>query len=145
MYKGIPAKGLEFYQLLFESEEFTSELGKVTLAASNLEAKLIGLLVKNQVLKNYPKATLGKLIELVKRNQLLDENGILALKSLTQQRNYLTHNLYHLFSGSIDETIVERDNLLDSDVIMFTDWAWQLAENLRHLADIIGEKIDTKK
>ncbi|MFD2586406.1 hypothetical protein ACFSQJ_05670 [Croceitalea marina] len=136
-YKGIPIKGLKFYQLLFESEQFTSELGKMALAASNLEAKLIMLLINNKVKGNYQEAPLGKLIDLAQQSQLLGENTILALKSLKTQRNYLTHKLYQLFSYSINETIVERNNLLDSDVLIFTEWAWQLQENLKHLADII--------
>ena len=33
MYKGELSKGVEFFDLLFESDDFNTELGKVTLAA----------------------------------------------------------------------------------------------------------------
>jgi|GEM_PF-2096070 hypothetical protein len=39
-YKGEPTKGLEFYKLLNQSEEFTSEFGRFTLASGNLEGQL---------------------------------------------------------------------------------------------------------
>jgi hypothetical protein len=39
-YKGEPTKGLEFYKLLNQSEEFTSELGRFTLASGHLEGQL---------------------------------------------------------------------------------------------------------
>ena len=56
---------------------------------------------------------------------------------LRDQRNYLAHNVHALFSGLVEETILERTGLLDSDVSLYTDRAWQLRENLENLADII--------
>ena len=36
MYKGKLVEGREFFELLFKSEEFNAEMGKVTLAAGQL-------------------------------------------------------------------------------------------------------------
>ncbi len=63
-----------------------------------------------------------------------------ALEMLKDQRNYLAHNLHGLFSGMIEETILERTNLLDSDVDLFTERAWQLQRNLNALAEIIADE-----
>jgi hypothetical protein len=65
--KGIRKEGVEFYTLLSESEKFTSELGKVTLASAKLEAELIIFLIRNDTKRNFEKATLGQLIALTKK------------------------------------------------------------------------------
>ena len=46
MYKGEPSKRLDFFNLINQSAEFTSELGKVTLASGRLEVELIFFLKK---------------------------------------------------------------------------------------------------
>jgi hypothetical protein len=63
-----------------------------------------------------------------------------ALETLRDQRNYLAHNVHALLSGLIQETILEGSALLDSDVHTYTERAWQLKENLNHLADIVERK-----
>ncbi|WP_452225927.1 hypothetical protein [Lacinutrix cladophorae] len=108
------------------SEEFTSELGKVALASGKLEAELIIFLTQNGVRGNYIKATLGTLIRIGKDNKLFDQNMVISLELITKQRNYITHNIYALFTNLIDETILEKNNLLDSDVHLYTESAWQL-------------------
>lgn len=140
MYKGEPTEGMEFYNLLLASDEFTSELGKVTLASGKLEAELIIFLNKNGIKGNYKRATLGTLIDLTERNDLLDKNMISELKHKSMQRNYITHNIYALFTDLIDETILEKNDLLDSDVHLYIERAWQLKENLDGLSDIVKKK-----
>ena len=140
MYEGKPSKGMEFYKLLNESERFTSELGKVALASGRLEAEFIRLLIKNKIKGNYKKATLGKLIDIANSNKLLSENENMIFKHISKQRNYITHNIYALFSDLIDETILEKEKLLDSDVYLYVERVWQLKENLNGLADIINSK-----
>jgi hypothetical protein len=49
----------------------------------------------------------------------------------------MTHNVHALLSGSIAETILEGSNLIDSDVHMYTERAYQLAENLNGLAEVL--------
>ena len=140
MYKGQPSKGLEFYKLLNQSEGFTSELGKVTLASGKLEAELILYLTRNKIKGDYKNSTLGKLIRLANENNLITTNEMLTFKMIKEHRNYITHNIYALFIDLRDETILEKEYLLDSDVHLYTDRAWQLAENINGLADIIKNK-----
>lgn len=140
MYIGEPTQGKEFYDLLYQSDEFTSELGKVTLASSKLEAEIMLFLKRKGIKDNYEKATLGKLIDIVKKNNLIDYNLIISLKQISIQRNYLTHNIYSLFIDLLDETILEKNNLLDSDVHTYIERTWQLKENLIALSEIIQEE-----
>ncbi len=140
MYIGEPTQGKEFYDLLYQSDEFTSELGKVTLASSKLEAEIILFLKRKGIKDNYEKAPLGKLIDIVKKNNLIDYNLIISLKQISIQRNYLTHNIYSLFIDLLDETILEKNNLLDSDVHTYIERTWQLKENLIALSEIIQEE-----
>ena len=140
MYRGKPSEGVEFYDLLFESDEFTAELGKATLAAGRLEAEIILLLNRKGVKEDFNRSTLGQLLKIGERNKLFDNNFTAALEETCRQRNYLTHNIYALFIELIDETILERSNLLDSDVQTYIERAWQLKENLIGLADIISKK-----
>ncbi|HLA86771.1 MAG TPA: hypothetical protein VJL10_01995, partial [Anaerolineales bacterium] len=68
------------------------------------------------------------------------EKMVPVLETIKDQRNYLTHNIYALFSGLVEETILPRSELLDSDVWSYTERAWELKENLNGIADIIAEK-----
>lgn len=140
MYKGKPSKGLEFYNLLNQSDEFTSELGKVALASGKLEVELINFLNRNEINENYKKATLGTLIRITNENNLLTSNEKIVFEMISKQRNYITHNIYALFTDLIDETFLEKENLLDSDVHLFIERAWQLRQNLNGLAVIIKNK-----
>ena len=140
MYKGEPSQGVEFFNLLFESDDFNAELGKVTLAAGRLEAEMMLYLIRNEVKENISRFTLGQLIKIGKKNNLLDRNLTVALEQICMQRNYLTHNIYALFIELIDETVLERSNLLDTDVLTYIDRAWQLRINLNDLANIISKQ-----
>ena len=140
MYKGEPTKGIDFYNLLVDSEEFTSGLGKVTLASGKLEAELILYLMRCGIKGDFTKATLGTLINKTENNNLLDYNLIIALRQISKQRNYITHNIYALFIDLIDETILEKRDLLDSDIHTYLDRVWQLIENLNSLTNVIRQK-----
>lgn len=140
MYKGEPSKGVDFYNLLFESEEFNAELGKVTLAAGKLEAEMMLFLNRYGVKENISRSTLGQLIKIGKKSNSFDKNLTVALEEICRQRNYLTHNIYALFVELIGETILERSNLLDSDVTTYIERAWLLRNELIDLANIISKK-----
>lgn len=140
MYKGEPSEGVEFYNLLFESNDFSAELGKVALAAGKLEAELMHFLYRNGLKEKVVGSTLGKLIDIGNKYKLFDNNLAIALDITRKQRNYLTHNIYALLTELIDKTILERSNLLDSDVHTYEERAWQLREDLIALADIISKK-----
>lgn len=139
MYKGLPTKGLAFYKLLFESEEFNIEMGKMTLAAGRIEAELILYLKRNGVTEDISRSTFGGLIKTGKKYNLFDKNLIISLEQICNQRNYLTHNIYALFTDLLEETILEKHNLVDTDVITYIDRAWELKENLVGIADIINK------
>lgn len=140
MYKGEPSKGVAFYNLLYESNDFNEELGKVTLAAGRLEAEILRYYMRNGVKDNISRFTLGQLITIGKKKNLLDKNLASALEQICMQRNYLTHNIYALFIELIDETILERNNLLDTDVLTYVERAWQLKTNMIDLANLMSNK-----
>ena len=141
--KGQPTEGLEFYKLLYGYDDFCMELGKAVLAAGRLEAELITYINSRNLGEKTKNANLGKLIALMKKHKLL-EKMIPILEEIKDQRNYLAHNIYALFSGLIEETILDRSGLLDSDVASYTDRAWQLQDNLNGLADIIANYNNTE-
>lgn len=107
------------------------------LAAGRLEAELTHYLSKSGIEETLRKANLGTLIRTAKKHKLLSKLAP-HLELLNEQRNYLAHNIYSLFYGFIEETILERTDLLDSDTHAFVEKAWQLAENLNDLADIVA-------
>jgi uncharacterized protein YutE (UPF0331/DUF86 family) len=140
MYKGNPTEGIEFYNLLFDSDEFNKELGKVTLSAGRLEVEIILFLNRNGVKDVISRAPLGKLIEIGEKNNLFDNNLTAVLRLICKQRNYLTHNIYALFTELIDETILERNDLLDSDIYTYIERVCQLRNNLIYLTSVISKK-----
>ena len=140
MYKGEPTKGLDFYNLLFNSDDFTIELGKVTLAAGKLEAEMILFFNRKGVNEKTNGKTLGTLISIGKKNNLFDINLTTSLELICKQRNYFTHNIYSLFIELIDETILKRKKLIDTDIVTYSDYAYQLRDNLNDLARLISEK-----
>lgn len=139
MYQGKPSGGIEFYRLLYESQEFCAELGKTTLTSGQLEAELIRLLTRKSVPQKIEGLALGQLIKIAKQNGALDQNMILCLDEVCRQRNYLTHNIYALFAELIVEKGLARTDLLDSDIHTYIELVWQLKENLIGLAAIIRD------
>jgi hypothetical protein len=136
MYKGVPMAGLKFFRLLNENDEFCADLGRVVLAAGRLEVVLANILERDGSQSDLTFATLGQLITHAKKHEELARMAP-HLEMLKTQRNYLTHNIYALLSDRIDETILERSDLIDSDVHTYTERAWVLKNNLNALADIV--------
>src|SRR5882757_336200 len=134
MRSGTPTAGLDFFRLLADDHEFCAQLGKCVLAASRLEAEFERYLATAGAMPNKRHATLGDLLKVMKTAGL-EERMQPALEMLINHRNYLSHNIHRLFAGSIEETILPRSELLDSDVECFTERAWQLAANLNGSAD----------
>jgi len=139
MRKGVPTEGLDFFKLLYQDDTFCMELGKAVLAAGRLESELIKYLNNKSVEGKAKKASLGKLIFYAKKHNLL-EAMVPALETICQQRNYFAHNLHALFSGLVEESILQKSNLLDSDVDTFTEYAFLLKENINGLADIVAKE-----
>ena len=138
MRKGEPVKGLEFFDLLYADKEFCDEFGRCLLEAARLESKLTVYLITKGILDKYGKDNLGTLIRLAKKHGELDQI-LPALKSLKDQRDYLTHNLYALYSSLIEEKLLSRSNLIDSDVDILTDRVSQLREDFQALGNILSK------
>jgi hypothetical protein len=140
MIEGKPVSGDEFFGLLCRSDEFCASLGRVMLAACQLESQLKQFLATQIPSVNTSRATLGRLISYCKDHSCLMPM-LPALEVVKDQRNYLTHNIHALLFGLIEETVLEGSGLIDSDVITYTERAWQLRENLDGLSAIIESKI----
>ena len=136
-YEGNHTKGIDFFNLLYKSEKFCLELGKFNLVAGKLEAELILYYQRNNLKENLNKATLGKLISIGEKNNLLDRNLLMTLKQFSIQRNELTHNIYSLFIDLKEDSILEKDNLLDSDVHTYIEFVWIVKNNFNDISEII--------
>ncbi len=142
MYMGEPTSGKDFFTLLVENEEFCAQLGRMILAAGKLETLLSLHLENLGEARNLKKKTLGQLISMA-RNNNYDNNLIDALEMLKTQRNYLTHNI-SLLSGHIKKTILESEDLLDSDIQTYCGRAWVLTDNLNGISNIMLKELRTK-
>ncbi len=130
----------DFFQILYSSEEFCCELGRVVLAAGKLEALLIQVIRAESHPINSKYATLGSLIKHVEKCDRLKALKP-HLEMLKKQRNYLTHNIYALLFGHIDETILEASELVESDVHTYKERAFVLCENLNLISELIEKEI----
>jgi hypothetical protein len=140
MWSGEPAAGLVFYEFLRADDEFCVELGRAVLAAGRLESALVGYLQQQEPDLRTAKATLGTLIRYAEDRTLLS-NLVPALRTLSMQRNYLAHSLHALFSGLVEESILPRNGLVDSDVSLFRERAWQLRQDLDDLAAMVERQV----
>ena len=140
MRKGEPAAGLEFYRLLRADDEFCAELGRAVIAAGRLESALVRFLQDRDPDLRTARATIGTLIRYAEERALLSDLAP-ALRTLATQRNYLAHSLHALFSGLVQESILPRSGLLDSDVNGFTERAWQLHQDLDRFAELVERQI----
>ena len=139
MRRGEPIAPSEFLKLLHEDEAFCAQLGRAVLAASLLETQLGEYLRARDVSVEHKKATLGHLLTMARKHDLLkDMHGVLEM--LRDQRNYLAHSLPPLFLGLIPETLLTRDGLLDSDVDTFTEKAREFTENVSAIADLVVQR-----
>jgi hypothetical protein len=132
----------DFFTILYMDKDFCISMGKMTLAAGRFESDLKEYLRIFSVNIPEEKATLGMLISQLRKNGLLSRNGEMVLKDIKKQRNYLTHNLYNLFSERIDETILTISELIPEDVSNFTEHVYELEYNLNSLSKIIESKIN---
>ena len=131
----------EFYQLLYNSTEFTSELGKMTLAVGRLEAKLKALLIRAGIRTNLKKDTLGLLAAKLANYHGIKPDELSLLNEIRTQRNYLTHNLYALMSSQIDEGSITGIDLLPRDVAAYIKKAKALVEHIHEFIDILDGKL----
>ena len=135
--KGEPLANIEFFEQLYADDDFCKQLGKAILSAGRLESELIIYIQNNHSNSKVSKANLGRLIGFAEKHDLL-LNMVPVLKVINDQRNYLAHNIHALFTGLIEETLLPGNDLLDSDIDVFTDRAWQTTEGVNALADIVA-------
>ena len=79
-----------FFELLYSDTDFCKQLGQTILSAGKLESKLIQYISNNTSERNIEKATLGRLISIAEKNNLL-HNMIPALIVIKDQRNYIVN------------------------------------------------------
>ena len=138
-FEGRPVGGTEFFALLCADDDFCAQLGRAMLAAGRLETALKRYLKTTRPELKYQHANLGALLRLLQKHTLLVKMQP-ALEVLKSQRNYLAHSIHALLSDWIEETILERSDLLDSDVSTYCERAWQLTENLNGLSEIVEKE-----
>ena len=90
---------LEFFESLSADRDFCESLGRMTLAAGRFESNLRQFLILSGVSVRENDATLGPLISKLEKNGVISDNGVRVLRGLKNQRNYLAHSLFGLFSG----------------------------------------------
>jgi len=129
-----------FYNILFTNDEFCMELGRVILVTGKLESLIKKFLNKNNENTKFIESTLGGLIFKLKKYDSL-KNVVPALSMLKDQRNTLIHEIHSYFSGLIEHTLIDDDNLIDSDVSLFIERAIILRENVEGIIQIINGKI----
>lgn len=122
-----------FFEHLYSDDEFCAALGRVALATGELESALKDHLERSAQAKADEKATLGQLISVLEKHELLNPNHEIHLRTLADQRNYLIHNLFPLFAGKIEETLLAR-NVVPEDLLLFIERANVLAEDLKFFA-----------
>ena len=136
-YGGDPIDGAEFFALLRSSYEFCAALGRAVLAAGRLESELKRYIMSRSGDDKLVQATLGRLIHYAEQHEMLVAY-LPVLMTLKIQLNYMAHDIHALLSGLIEETILAVSDLVDSDVIYFTEKAQETADNLDGLADLIA-------
>ena len=127
------------YENLSADREFCEALGRMTLAASRFESDLRAYLALTGVDVAPRLATFGALVTRLRQRGLLSDNGEGILRHLKNQRNYLTHSLYDLFTARIDETLMFRDDLEDTSLL--AERAWLLEQELNSFADLTELRI----
>ena len=132
----------EFYKLLSENDDFCKTLGKVMLAASKLEIELKQYLRLHGEDVSEKRATLGNLIQLLKKNGHLTRNGEMHFGQINLQRNYLVHNLYASFVGEIEDWLLPIDDLVPEDVEVYVEKTEQTAEGFEIYSKIVCEALN---
>jgi hypothetical protein len=135
----------EFFELLSHDNKFCCALGKSILAASVLESKIHTYMRKRDIKGIRKTATLGQLVVSFKENNLLTANGIIHFDSLAMKRNYLAHNLFHLFSDSPHDAPLPSQSLPPEEVSYFIERAEELAADLMHFSKLVEKADPTAK
>lgn len=131
----------EFFDRLFCNAEFCETLGRMTLAAGQLESALRQYLSVHGIDFAESQANLGELTRRLVGARLLSKNGQGILEGLGKQRNHFVHKLYDLFSDRVAKPILPHTNLVDGDESTFTDYALVLTENITGLTATVNMRL----
>lgn len=131
---------VEFFEALVEDPEFCRQLGRVTLASSRLEGRLI-LFLEQSGVEVSKRLTLGALVSKLEQKDLISTKGAMSLREVVAQRNYLTHSIFGLLAGSLEETLLPVEGLLESDVATYAQYAWELEDNLNGMIGIVESRL----
>lgn len=131
---------IDFFELLYSSDEFCATAGRLTLASSRLENAIKSYLHHHGVNIPNQKATLGKLVTHLKEHKLITPNGAMHFDDLILKRNYVTHSLYDLLSGNIPRTILENQDLQELDVYYYTDKLQDTVDDLFYFSRLFKDK-----
>ena len=130
----------KFYTSLYDSDEFISELGKMTLEMGRLEAELKTFLQKVGIRTNLGRDTLGLLIAKLNNCELINSQDICRFNDLRKQRNFLTHNLYAILSNQVEERSTSVVDRLQDDVESYVEHVLTLRRSIRELMDMLYQK-----
>ncbi|MDW2094521.1 hypothetical protein R8O05_23490 [Vibrio sp. 1865] len=131
----------EFYEHLIESDEFCLYLGRLTLLVSKLESRLKEIIIASEVKVRIKldKPTLGPLIGCCKEHQLVNKDIVFLLGYILERRNYVVHNLYPLFDGKIEPTLLPNDNLVSEDAeYLFAKCVRELSEEVKETLKMLN-------
>jgi len=127
----------KFYTSLYDSDEFISQLGKMTLEMGRLEAELKAFLQKAGIRTNLDRDTLGLLIAKLSNCELISPQDISRFNDLRKQRNFLTHNLYTILNNQIENRSTSDAERLKHDVESYVEHVIRLRRNIRELMDVL--------
>lgn len=128
----------EFFRQLYNDRDFCCGLGKLMLASGALETNL-RLYLDARSIKYGQASTLGSLIKKLKDADLLTENGQTHFEDIARKRNYLTHNLYGLFSKELDETLLPREMLVSIDASIYVQRVEELVEDFLFFSSLVAK------
>jgi predicted transcriptional regulator len=132
----------EFYELLSKDETLCQSLGRLMLVASKLEVLIKQYLRLQGKEVGERQATLGNLINLLKKNNHLTKNGQMHFQQANMQRNYLIHNLFASFENEIERNLLPVEDLVEMDVFVYTQQVNVSIENFTSYCEIVSEGID---
>ncbi|EHR0760792.1 hypothetical protein KUH14_004607 [Vibrio parahaemolyticus] len=125
----------EFYNHLIDSDAFCLHLGRSTLMVSKLESCLKEIVVAAEI-KIRNKPTLGELVGACKDHKLVGDDVLYLLAFILERRNYVVHNLYPLFDGKIEPTLLPNSNLIPEDAEYL--FAKCIRELLEEVHEVLG-------
>jgi hypothetical protein len=135
------AMGREFFEQLYEDDEFSAALGRLTMSLDRFESNLRAFLKTSGAKTVDGRATIRELIPRLKAHGFVTDNGVKVLNAVEFGADYLTHRLFDLFSERIDETALPRTDLVPADTILYAERARDAGYELDELSKIVEKRL----